>query len=110
MIQNIDSIIANAHWNNNLFMYKYRLLYSLAFIFFWRKRKISEYIHIFKKIEHNYKIYTDDIMLKPIMENGNVRTFKRFDIIEISNENDHDKKVIIDNLKLLENSKEDIVA
>ena len=44
------------------------------------------------------------------MENGNVRTFKRFDIIEISNENDHDKKVIIDNLKLLENSKEDIVA
>ena len=109
-IKTIDSIIANAHWNNKLFMYKYRLLYAFAFIFFWRKRKISEYIHIFKKIEHNYKIYTDDIMLKPIMENGNVRTFKRFDIIEISNENDHDKKVIIDNLKLLENSKEDIVA
>ena len=47
-IKTIDSIIANAHWNNNLFMYKYRLLYAFAFIFFGEKEKFLN-IFIFLK-------------------------------------------------------------
>ena len=105
-IRTIDSIIANAHFHNMIFIAKAKLFGALLFIFFWRKKNISEYINIFKKIEHNYKIYTNDIMLKPIMNNGDIKTFKWFELVKISNESDHEKKEIIDNLKLLEDSKE----
>ena len=105
-IRTIDSIIANAHFHNMIFIAKAKLFRTLLFIFFWRKKNISEYINTFKKIEHNYKIYTNDIMLKPIMNNGDIKTFKWFELVKISNESDHEKKEIIDNLKLLEDSKE----
>ena len=77
-------------------------------IFFWRRPKISEYIHIFKKIEQNYKIYTDEIMLKPIMNEEDIQTFERFDIVKIYDENDKSKKEINNNLNLLEKSENKI--
>ena len=110
-IESFDSIIANAHFNNILFMAYYRFLSVLAFFFIFAylgKNNISQYIHIFKKIEHNYKLYTDEIMLKPIMKNGDIKTFQRFDIVKIFNENDKNKKEIKNNIKLLEESKEAI--
>ena len=44
------------------------------------------------------------------MNDGDVKSFKRFDIIKISNESDHYKNEIIDNLKLLEKSNEALKA
>jgi len=104
-IVSIDSIIANAHFNNEIFRIKTTLMYSMFFLFIFHKKKISEYIYVFKKIEHNYKIYTDEIMLKPIIDFGeNKKTFKGFDIVKFYDENDQSKKEIKDNLKLLEES------
>ena len=100
----IDSIIANAHFYNRLFMAQFIFLKSLLFIFISKKKKISEYIHVFKKIEHNYKMYTDEIMLKPIINDGDIKTFKGFEIVNISEENDKSKKEINNNIKLLEKS------
>ena len=91
-IVSIDSIIANAHFYNRIFMAKYFFLSSLVFFFYFHKKKISEFIHIFKKIEHNYKIYTDEIMLKPIMNDGDIKSFMGFEIVNVSNEDDKSKK------------------
>ena len=108
-IVSIDSIIANAHFNNEIFRIKTTLMYSMLFLFIFHKKKISEYIYVFKKIEHNYKIYTDEIMLKPIINFGeNNKTFKGFDIVKFYDENDQSKKEIKDNLKLLEESPDSI--
>ena len=103
-IVSIDSIIANAHFYNRIFMAKYFFLSSLVFFFYFHKKKISEFIHIFKKIEHNYKIYTDEIMLKPIMNDGDIKSFMGFEIVNVSNEDDKSKKKINKNIKLLEES------
>ena len=65
-IVSIDSIVANAHFHNYVFKVKSIFLRSIMLMAFFRN-DISEYINIFKKIEHNYKIYTDEIMLKPII-------------------------------------------
>jgi len=87
-------------------MTKSIFLNSLLFAYFFQNNKISEYIHVFKKIEHNYKIYTDEIMLKPIMDNVDIKTFKGFEIVDFSNEDDKSKKEINNNIKLLEKSKD----
>lgn len=105
-ILSIDSIISNAHFYNRIFMTKSIFLNSLFFAYFFQNNKISEYIHVFKKIEHNYKIYTDEIMLKPIMDNVDIKTFKGFEIVDFSNEDDKSKEEINNNIKLLEKSKD----
>ena len=105
-ILSIDSIISNAHFYNRIFMTKSIFLNSLFFAYFFQNNKISEYIHVFKKIEHNYKIYTDEIMLKPIMDNADIKTFKGFEIVDFSNEDDKSKEEINNNIKLLEKSKD----
>ena len=107
-VQSFDSIIANANFHNIMFMIKYKLFDAFLILYFWRKHEISEYIHIFKKIEQNYKIYTDEIMLKPIMNDEDVKTFKKFDIVKISDETDKSKKEINDNINLLEKSENKI--
>ena len=107
-VQSFDSIIANAHFHNRMFKIKYKLFDVLLIWYFWRKPEISEYIHIFKKIEQNYKIYTDEIMLKPIMNDEDVKTFEKFDIVKISDETDKSKKEINDNINLLEKSENKI--
>jgi len=105
-ILSIDSIISNAPFYNRIFMTKSIFLNSLFFAYFFQNNKISEYIHVFKKIEHNYKIYTDEIMLKPIMDNADIKTFKGFEIVDFSNEDDKSKEEINNNIKLLEKSKD----
>ena len=107
-VQSFDSIIANAHFHNRMFMVKYKLFDFLLMWYFWRNREISEYIHIFKKISQNYKIYTDEIMLKPIMNDEDVKTLKRFDIVKKSDETDKSKKDINSNINLLEKSENNI--
>ena len=107
-VQSFDSIIANAHFHNRMFMAKYKLFDVLLIWYFWRNREISEYIHIFKKISQNYKIYTDEIMLKPIMNDEDVKTLKRFDIVKKSDETDKSKKDINSNINLLEKSENKI--
>ena len=107
-VQSFDSIIANANFHNRMFMTKYKLFDVLLVWYFWRKPEISEYIHIFKKIEQNYKIYTDEIMLKPIMNDEDVKTFEKFDIVKIYDETDKSKKEINDNINLLEKSENKI--
>ena len=103
-IENFDSIIANAHFNNELFRYFHLLLFhTFFFVFYSKNRDISEYVYVFKKIQHNYKIYTDEIMLKPIINSvGNNKTLIGFDIVKYYKENDQSKKEIKDNLKLIE--------
>jgi len=103
-IENFDSIIANAHFNNELFRYFHSLLFhTFFFVFYFKNWDISEYVYVFKKIQHNYKIYTDEIMLKPIINSvGNNKTLIGFDIVKYYKENDQSKKEIKDNLKLIE--------
>jgi hypothetical protein len=43
-------------------------------------------------------------MLKPIMNDGDIKNFKGFEIVNFSNEDDKSKKEINNNIKLLEES------
>ena len=61
-VQSFDSIIANAHFHNSMFMAKYKLFDILFFWYFWRNREISEYIHIFKQISQFHKIIKFTLM------------------------------------------------
>ena len=47
-------------------------------------------------------------MLKPIMNEEDIQTFERFDIVKIYDENDKSKKEINNNLNLLEKSENKI--
>ena len=108
-ITSFDSIISNAHFQNRIFM-NYFLLLDLIFFFLLKgENKISKYINVFKEIKHNYKIYTDEIILKPIINDGDVKTFKGFDIIKFSDENDKSRREIENNIKLLEESGDSII-
>ena len=77
--------------------------FKYFFIFYSKNSDISEYIYVFKKIQHNYKIYTDELMLKPIINSvENNKTLIGFNIVKYYQENDQSKKEIKDNLKLIE--------
>lgn len=107
-IESFVSIISNAHFNN-IFL-KFSFLYFSYFILsLSRKSNISEYLLLFKKIQQNYKIYTDEIMIKPILGNNN-KNFSGFDFVKISNENVQNKKEIEDKQKLIEESFDSIIT
>ena len=64
---------------------------------------ISEYIYIFRKLEHNYKIYTDKIMLEPILDLQKQK-LTGFKFVSVEDEDDKTKKYIKDSLEFLEKS------
>ena len=103
-IESFDSIIANAHFNNAIFRLSHLFFYSL---FFFKNSKANEYLFVFKKIQQNYKIYTDEIMIKPNLGNNN-KILEGFDIVKLSNENVQSKKEIEDKQKLIEESPDSI--
>ena len=103
-IESFDSIIANAHFNNAIFRLSHLFFYSQ---FFFRNSKANEYLFVFKKIQQNYKIYTDEIMIKPRLGNNN-KILGGFDFVKSSNEDVQSKKEILDKQKLLEESPDSI--
>jgi len=83
-----------------------RIFLSYFFIFLiFKENKISEYVYIFKKIANNYKIYTDEIMLKPFF-NFNNKKFLGFYIV--SSENEQNKKEIKDTLNSIKKNSDSI--
>ena len=110
-IKNFDSIIANAHYYNLILNLSFLIIFRLFFFLFAPENtntKISSFIYTFKKIANNYKIYTDEIMLKPLLNTDN-KTLIGFDFVNSNTENEQSKKKIKDNLNLLEKKSNSII-
>ena len=110
-IKNFDSIIANAHYYNLILKLSFLIIFRLFFFLFAPKNtnnKISSFIYTFKKIANNYKIYTDEIMLKPLLNTDN-KILIGFDFVNSNTENEQSKKKIKDNLNLLEKKSNSII-
>ena len=108
-IKNFDSIIANVHYYNLILKLSFLIIFRLFFFLFGPENiKISSFIYTFKKIANNYKIYTDEIMLKPLLNTDN-KTLIGFDFVNSNTENEQSKKKIKDNLNLLEKKSDSII-
>ena len=81
-IKNFDSIIANAHYYNSILKLSFLIIFKFFFYLYASilHTKISSFIYTFKKIANNYKIYTDEIMLKPLLNTDN-KTLIGFDFV-----------------------------
>ena len=103
-IESFDSIISNVHFNNNIFSLTYLVFSSIFFLLpFTKKKELDSYLFVFKNIQQNYKIYTDEIMIKPNLVNNN-KILEGFNIVKLSNENVQSKKEIKEIQKLIEES------
>ena len=109
-IKNFDSIIANAHYYNSILKLSFLIIFKFFFYLYASilHTKISSFIYTFKKIANNYKIYTDEIMLKPLLNTDN-KTLIGFDFVNSNTENEQSKKKIKDNLNLLEKKSDSII-
>ena len=66
------------------------------------KKNINHFLEEFKYIVNKYKLFSDEIMLKPILDNKN-EIFQKFEIVVVENENEKNK--INKTIKLIQDSK-----
>ena len=66
------------------------------------KKNINHFLEEFKYIVNKYKLFSDEIMIKPILDNKN-EIFQKFEIVVVENENEKNK--INKTIKLIQDSK-----
>ena len=97
-ISNITEILEQAK-----FEFKKTIFYEILFLSLFslsEKNKINKFISFFKKIEHCYKIYTNEIVIVPLInKNENEIEFRGFQIWDHINDNNKEKINLVNEMK-----------